>query len=564
MPDSNSLICRDAIYSDDYYDFIIDYFGDSPAEGAVCFQKVSNRFDIAYYPRSEMPNLNLEDYPYASIPKCFALMDQTALEDSGILRLQNPAGLDLNGQGILVGFLDTGIAYTHPAFRYTDGTTRIAAIWDQTEKSGSPPEGFSYGAFYDRDAINAALLSENPLEAVPVTDENGHGTFLAGIACGSGDAAADFTGAAPMSEILAVKCKEAKSYLRDYYFIPDGVPAYQENDLMLALSWLIRMAERLQKPLVICIGMGTAMGAHAGEDAISVFCDEIGRLRQRCVVACAGNEANARHHYYKSGMRENETDAIEISVGDRVPGFYLECWAAVPEIYRVAVVSPSGERFAGSGSLTGSQTHEFLFEKTILTVDYAVTGESMRSQLIRLAFLAPYPGVWTVQFTSVLALEGSFHCWLPLTELLKGEVVFLRSDPDATVLSPGMSAAAICAGTYQVNGSGIWPDSGRGYSLSGTVKPDVLAPGVNVCGPETRGGYTRRTGSSVSAAVTAGACAQLFQWGILQQGVSYLNSVSLLNFLIRGARRSEGRVYPDRAYGYGLLDAYGALEVLRM
>ncbi|MCD8231400.1 MAG: S8 family peptidase [Clostridiales bacterium] len=564
MTDSNSFPCRDAIYSDDYYDFIIDYFADFPMEEAACFQKVSNRFDIAYYPRSEMPDLSPEEYPYSSIPKCFALMNETALEDSGILRLQNPAGLDLTGQGILVGFLDTGIEYTHPAFYYSDGMTRIAAIWDQTAEDGVPPEGFSYGAFYDRDAVNAALLSENPLEVVPVTDEHGHGTFLAGVACGSTNAAADFTGAAPLSEILVVKCKEAKPYLREYYYVPDGVPVFQENDLMLALSWLIRMAERLQKPLVICIGMGTAIGSHAGEDAISIFCDEIGRLRQQCIVTCAGNEANARHHYYKSGMRENETDAIEISVGDGVPGFFMECWAAVPEIYRVAIVSPSGERFVGSGSLIGRQTHEFLFEKTMLTVDYAVTGENMRNQLIRLAFFAPYSGVWTVQLTSVLVLEGAFHCWLPLTDLLKGEVVFLRSDPDTTILSPGMSAAAVCVGAYQTNGDAIWPASGRGYSVSGTVKPDVLAPGVNVYGPGLRDSYTVRTGTSIGAAVTAGACAQLFQWGILQLGASWLNSVSLSNFLIRGARRNDGRAYPNHAYGYGFLDAYGALEVLRV
>ncbi|MCD8364870.1 MAG: S8 family serine peptidase, partial [Clostridiales bacterium] len=253
-------LCRTAIYSNDYYDFIIDYSGGYSREDAACFQKVSDRFDIAYYERAGAPGLSLKNYPYSIIPKCFALNDETALERSGILRLQNPAGLDLSGEGVLIGFPDTGIDYTHPVFRNADGTTRIAAIWDQTDETGLPPEGFSYGAYYDRDEINAALRMENPLEVVPTVDENGHGTFLAGVACGSADASADFTGAAPESEILMVKCKEAKRYLREYYFVPDEVPCYQENDLMLAVSWLMRMAEWLQKPLILCVGMGSAMG----------------------------------------------------------------------------------------------------------------------------------------------------------------------------------------------------------------------------------------------------------------------------------------------------------------
>ncbi|MCD8365957.1 MAG: S8 family peptidase, partial [Clostridiales bacterium] len=545
MEKQNSSLCHQAVYSDNYYDFIIDYKGGYPREDTACFQQVNDRFDVAYYDSSGIPEMNAQNYPYPVIPKCFALMDQTALEVSGILRLQNPAGLDLLGQGILVGFLDTGIDYTHPAFRNTDGTTRIAALWDQTEESGSPPEGFAYGAYYDESMINEALASEEPDAVVPERDENGHGTFLAGMACGSADFAMDFSGAAPLSQLLVVKCKQAKPYLRDYYFVPEEAECYQENDLMLAMAWLNRMAQRLQKPLIICIGMGSAMGSHAGEDAISILCDEIGRLRQRGIVVCAGNEANARHHYFGAGLHENQTDSIEISVGDRVQGFYLECWAAVPEIFRVSVLSPTGERFYGTGAFAGRQSHIFLFEKTTLTVDYIFTGTGLGSQLILLRFSAPYAGVWTLELMPVLAIEGTFHCWLPLTGLMRGEVFFLRPDPDVTILSPGMSTAAVTAGAYQAVGGGVYPDSGRGYSVVGTIKPDVLAPGVSVYGPEPGAGitvpgtgrYGTRSGTSVSAAVTAGACAQIFQWGISEQNLTWLNATHLTNILTRGAVR---------------------------
>ena len=176
--ENDSEVCREAIYSNEYYDIIIDYLGGYTIGDPVCLYQVDDTYDLGHYSRQTSPPLNLQDYPYLSIPKCFALMDQSALEVSGILRLQNQAALDLKGQGVLVGFVDTGIAYENPVFYNEDGTTRILGIWDQTNEGGTPPEGILYGAFYDEDRINQALQSEEPQSVVPVTDEIGHGTFF--------------------------------------------------------------------------------------------------------------------------------------------------------------------------------------------------------------------------------------------------------------------------------------------------------------------------------------------------------------------------------------------------
>ena len=141
------------------------------------------------------------------------------------------------------GFLDTGIDYQNPVFQHLDKTTRIAGIWDQTIQSGTPPESFDYGSHYTPDMINEALASEDPYSLVPSVDNNGHGTFLASIAAGSGDPDAQFIGAAPESVIAVVKLKQAKQYLRDYYFIPNTAPAFQENDIMLGMRYLHLLAE---------------------------------------------------------------------------------------------------------------------------------------------------------------------------------------------------------------------------------------------------------------------------------------------------------------------------------
>ena len=107
--------------------------------------------------------------------------------------------------------MDTGIDYTNPLFRYPDGSTRIAGLWDQSIPAGAdviPPgvpdyyelSGASYGTEFTREQINQALTSDSPLDLVPSTDTNGHGTFLAGIAAGGSLPEQDFTGAAPECE----------------------------------------------------------------------------------------------------------------------------------------------------------------------------------------------------------------------------------------------------------------------------------------------------------------------------------------------------------------------------
>lgn len=556
-------LCKNAIYSNEYYDLILDYIGGYSMGAPECIQQVDDTYDIGFYRRERAPELNLQDYPYLTIPHCLTPMDMTALEVSGMIRLQNPAALDLQGQGVLIGFVDTGINYEHPAFRNVDGSTRILGIWDQTQMEGSPPNGMAYGAFYGEDEINAALQAERPESIVPERDESGHGTFLAGVACGSMDAGAEFSGAAPLAQIAVVKCKQAKKYLRDYYFIPDGVECYQENDLMLGLAWLNRFAYERQLPLVVCIGMGGSLGNHTGEEPLSVQCDELGRRRQRAVVVAAGNEANQRHHERRNVI-QGRSEIIELSVEERVRGFQMEMWTMVPEIYQISVISPTGERFPKTVVHPGSrQAYTFLFEQTRLTVEYAIVGTRNSMQLISLRFENPLAGIWSVEVQGNLVLGGNICCWLPLSAFLSGEVFFLRSSPDTTITMPGMSRVAITAGAYQAVGGSIYPDSGRGFSALNAVKPDLIAPGVNVTGPVLPDQYELRSGTSISAALTAGACAQMFQWGIVENNMRYLNTTELKNLLIRGAGRDEDRVYPSPVYGYGTLNVYDALLRLR-
>ena len=597
---------EDMIYSDEYYDLIIDF---NLIENYIfpdCLQNLDAQFKIGYYPRQYLPPLSVTAYGYSAIPKVFCLTDTSALEVTNILFLQNQPALDLKGEGVMVGFVDTGINYQDELFQNSDGTTRIVGIWDQTipgrvaspemnqdmfweneadmpnsgnvpedilnfgnvskdtPNFGNVPDGFLYGTEYTEEEINLALNSEAPLSVVPSVDENGHGTFLAGVTCGGGNPANDFIGAVPLSAIAMVKCKQTKENLREYYHIPSGVECYQENDIMTGVAWLQQLAEKRNMPLVVCISMGSGLGSHSGDSPLSVFLNNMGLRRGRAVAISAGNEANARHHYEGRGLVQGQREDVEISVGNGVKGFVLELWASVPELYQVAVVSPTGEVFQPQGGPgAGKAEHTFIFEGTTVSLEYDIVVGINSNQLAFLRFTNPLQGIWIIRVTARQVIQGSYNMWLPMSQLMTGEVFFLRSTPDITATTPSFTRSGIGVGAFVAKGNSIYPDSGRGFSTTGEIKPDLAAPGVNVMGPDRRGNFTTMTGTSVSTAITAGACAQLLEWGIVKGRYTTLNSSEIRTILTRGARRDANRSYPNREWGFGALDVFEALNQLR-
>ena len=180
--------CRKHILSEDYRDFIGNHvrtsFFDSITKADHCEQDAGFDFRCIYLPKETADPLTLSKFSYNSIPKCYSPISMETLNHTGILPMQNYPTLQLKGNGVLIGFLDSGIDYTNPVFRDPAGDTRIAAIWDQTVQSGRPPEGFAYGTEFSRETIDAALRLEDPLSLVPSVDETGHGTYTASLAAG--------------------------------------------------------------------------------------------------------------------------------------------------------------------------------------------------------------------------------------------------------------------------------------------------------------------------------------------------------------------------------------------
>jgi subtilisin family serine protease len=563
--------CAKIITSEDTYEFIVA--ADEtvrPTREPDCVQKINERYEIWYYDKTGLPPLSIAQYTYTAIPKCYGILDSTNLEVSGILKLQNQPTLSLKGQGVFVAIIDTGINYVDDAFRKKDGKTRIFSMWDQTEEPGGknpdrqPPEGFSYGVSYSREQIDLALSSDDPLSVVPEYDPNGHGTFLASVACGSEDLKADFVGAAPEAELVVVKLKPAKQLLREFYFIPSDAVVYAESDLMAAISYVSRIAQQENRPLVILMEFGTNNGNHAGSGPLGDLLNTSGTQIHRAVVTASGNEANNRHHFYGKTESLLVPLKVEVNVMAHMDGFYLEMWALAPELFAVAVQSPTGEIQPKSVPINErSQKYSFLFEGTELEIDYREAGRERRDQLIWLRFSDVPGGIWTILVYPRNVINGYFHMWLPMKGMLERDVHFLRPTPEVTLTPPSDAAIPMTVGGYNGANGALYLESGRGYDTNGVIKPDFLAPAVDVQGKGLKNEYVINTGTSVAAAMTAGACAQILEWAVVRENALGINSVDIRNLLIRGATREEGETYPSPSTGYGRLDAYRAFEILR-
>ena len=575
------MSCTNSVASEDFADFIAPYFT-TPEEfirsqGTDCIDFVNSTLAVVYVPLSTVTPSTYTSYTYSAVPKLYSLLDVTSMDAAGI----TPAGelpvLNNQGAGVIVGFVDTGINYTDSLFRNADGSTRIIGIWDQTNNSDNsnnienetakPFSAFSalYGTQYTAEEINLALNSDNPASIVPTRDENGHGTFLASIAAGNRDERAGFSGAAPQASIAMVKLKPAKQYLRDFYLIRDGADAYQENDIMMGVSYLYFLARKYSMPLVVCIPLGTNMGSHMGMSRLGQYLNQVSLSNGSAVITAAGNETGARHHF--RAVMDASTDEVtaELRVGEREAGFSMELWAENMGVYTVGFISPTGEVAREiSVPLRGENTVSFLLEQTQITVYTQIADVSAGSQFIFMRFENPMSGIWRILIRNSLDIRETFHIWLPVRGFITDETYFLRPDPDTIITDPGNARYPITVTAYDHTKNSIYIHASRGYSLSGRIKPDLAAPGVNILGASVSGRrLTRMSGTSVSAAHLAGAAAILLNWGVLNANYPYLNTPVLKSIFVRGAQRNPALTYPNREFGYGTLNLYEAFLHLR-
>lgn len=609
------------IYSNDYADYILPYsskdittdYADFGAQllDSHYFLLHDNRQNPTFPIRSPYDIYN----EYLFMPKLFVPLSTVSLEEAGIIQAQIQPYLNLSGKGTILGFIDSGIDYTHKAFQTKDGRTRILSIWDQTasrqseqnqgninriqsakttqnqtEISQTPSQQqhseqlisnestvnpYHYGTIYTKEQIDLALQSDTPLDIVPVTDELGHGTALAGIAAGTPFPENDFTGAAFEADICVVKLKPAKQYLRDYYFASEEAVLYQENDIMMSINYLIDFAEKEEKPLIICLGLGTNQGDHAGNSPISKMITDRSYDTYTIFSIASGNEGNKAHHYFHrfsnpnintnpSGNSESaQENAIEILVPSGTAGFIAEIWGSTNALFSIGFQSPLGTQIAPVTASPGkNDLISFVLEKTKIQLTYSIVPESGGDQLVILRFIQPIEGNWIVRVYNRSTTNASFHMWLPISDVLPVDITFLKPDPETTLTIPSDADSSITTGFYNAYTDGMVTESGRGFTRDNLVKPNVITPGINVTAPSASNRFRPFSGSSAAAALLAGGISQLQQWRLDASIPSIVNANSMNAYITRGAIRDDEMNYPNPVSGYGKTNIYNVFQSL--
>lgn len=547
------------LYSPDIVDFTIrkgsyfeDYILDNP--GLITTVTIRDMYIICYTTINDYEKMSVymgTDF-INSVSNVFGLTDRASLESAGIIQVQDQPYLNLKGENVIMGFVDTGIDYTQSVFQYDDGTSKIRYIYDQT-MPGAPPDGFPIGTEYTNEQINEALLAEDPYEIVPQRDTSGHGTFLASVAAGRPNGS--FIGAAPDSEIIMVKLKKAYPFYLDRFLVPkEQEDAFEATSVMLGVEYILQKATELNRPVVICIGLGSNYDSHDGLSHLEEYLCNTCNIPGVCICVSVGNESQSRHHYYQQFDKEGTPLNIDLMVGENAGNIYMVITNRICDRVSVSVRSPTGElvsRVPAKARYTFST--RLVLERSEISISYYFPLEGTGDQITIVKIIDSTPGIWTITAYGDIIINGSLQAWLPLTGFVSPNVEFLSSNPYITITAPATSLGPIHCGAYNSTRNSLYPSSSWGPTRLSVDTPDLVAPGYQV-GGFYPSGYGTMSGTSVSTAVTCGACALLLQWGIVEGNDLGFCTPLIKAFLIRGCNRTDAMLYPNPQWGYGSLN----------
>lgn len=560
------------------WEVIVKYHGSLQelAERRIVVEELIAGYAILTVPESEMSVLAMtEQIEYVEKPKRLFFTDL----DGNTAACFAPGSIlsrQLTGRGVLVAVIDSGITYWNEDFRKSDGTTRIRYLWDQV-----------LGQEYDETQINAALATgsrQQALELVPSIDTTGHGTAVAGIAAGNGGAGGlANAGVARESDLLVVRLGTPRT---------ESFP--RTTELMRALTYTVNKSIELQMPVAINLSFGNTYGAHNGTSLLERFLDNISEIGRNVICAGSGNEGASGGHVGGSvavtgrgestltnivdGIDNAVTDnvtRIELIIGNNETGINVQLWKEYTDRYLVTMVSPSGEAFTVDTDRPGKQIYQL--DQTRILLYNGDPAPYLTSQEIYFDLLPEEgnryvgAGVWTFLLQPVRTITGNYTFYLPSGTVRSASTRFVRTTPDVTLTIPSTASKVVTVGAYDPVYDAYADFSGRGYlyqeqvnsrTSDSFVKPDLVAPGINILAPDREGGYTPVTGTSFATPFVTGAAALLMQWGIVDGNDPYLYGEKVKAYLRRGAKPIRGEnSYPNARVGYGALCVADSLPI---
>lgn len=530
------------------------------------YNEISDRFAFVKINKDYIDALSNENSVfYIELPR---VMQYIAIENSNAVcapySIHRPQSYNVTGKGVLLAVIDSGIDYSHLDFRNADGTTRILALWDQSIE-GTPPQGFSIGAYYSNKQIDQALQQDSiieRLEIVPSVDVLGHGTAVAGVASGNGRASGGQNiGIAPEADLLIVKMNSRGTTLEDFRGPTNA-------DVMRGIAFAISEATRLNMPLSLVAGVGLNEGGHVGSSSLEVFMNQMSLVWPSNMTVGTGNEANKERH--TSGrVSQGEIKNVQIAIDAGQKFYTSNLYKNYVDGMSFVIIAPNGEKTDIIPDMNGNVAYVFGNTSVLINISTDPFTAQVQTLVLLLEGFGTATvdsGIWTIQIIGDNIIDGRYNIWSTVTNPVIRTARFLEPDPFTTLTIP--STAELITSVASINGKTlqILNTSGRGFTADGRVKPDVAAPGLNVMVPEagTEDKYTFYSGSSVASGFVCGAYALFMQYGLRVNPESYLYGEALKGLVIKYAKRpTQFDSYPNPAYGYGILCVSAVLEALK-
>ena len=503
-------------------------------------------FALLRLPPSLIPTVSaLPQILYIEMPHYISFEILSGKRSSCITQVTLPP-LSLTGNGVLVGFVDSGIDLTHPDFQDSNGNSRVLFLWDQT-RDEDPPDGYLFGTEYNNEQINETLRAGKTLSK----DESGHGTAAAGIACGNGNASKGrYRGIAPETELIVVKMRKNKGLYP------------RTTELISGIDYCIRKALKFNRPLVLNISFGNNYGSHTGNSLSELYLNRVSLLGRISIIAASGNEGASPIHTL--GFLD-QTVNVDFSISERQTSLNMQLWKDYADAVRIRLRAPSGTEYTLSGKFG---TNIEVLDQTQIAFYNSAPSPFQRLQEYYFEFFPIADsfyltsGVWSLIIEPISIKNGTFEMWLPAASSLNGATRFLSPDPYNTLTVPSSANSVITVGAYDAKTNTPADFSGRGAASMPNLltKPDLVAPGVSVIVPSFPGGYQTVSGTSFAAPFVTGSAALLMEWGIVKRNNLFLYGEQLKAWLIAGAKELPGYPVPNPRTGWGALCLEAALR----
>jgi len=521
-----------------------------------------------------------------------SLLDQSLPEIRGP-EAQAGTGLSrgYDGEGVILGIIDTGIQWDHPDFLDERGNTRVLGLWDIDADFDHPPPGFTFGV--ECLPHGDEMIDRETDETCVSFDYMGHGSHCSGI---MGSSRAPYIGVAPRGRFVMVR-----------------VIAF--SNLTDSAEYVFGKAEELGLPAVLNMSLGGHDGPHDGTSLEAQALDaQTGP--GRIILASAGNEGG---DYLHVGYEVSETEQRTRVVIDKGGGLFggsgiavLNIWALESTVqFAVELQDKDGAVLGESAWISGAdstsqggfQDGGTSYGTYRLGSNGGPSPQNGKYQVRITLDPSEDPDTYdTAEYAWYLKAKGtgSFNAWALTAAGYRLQTHFDAStgegiQPGDNVSSVGMPATGaqiIAVAAHNTKNS--WTDkdgdehsseweigdiagfSSRGPSVDSAlnnIKPEISAPGQIIASAASdisaglfgdmvvEGGkapHVLMQGTSMSCPHVSGAVA------LLLQADPELTPDEVEDIFRRSARADEytGTDLPHPTWGYGKLDVQSALAVL--